>query len=336
MFLDRGSAATATPACRRRAPGRRPAATIGPPSSSPVTRWTVAPLTLTPCASACAWASTPGNAGSSDGWMFRIAFGKGLEQRRTDQPHEAGKADERTPPIAAAQPRSRRSKSSRAAKSRWLIVSVSMPAARARSRPAASGLFEMTTAIRASSAAGSDRVDERLQVAAAARDQDAEQRPRGRIIARRSGPPRLRLESARSITASRLTSSASASSSCSVGRGARDDQADPHVERPEHVGFGHATGRCSHRKSGGTSHARSIDLGMQPVRKDARQVVGDAAAGDVRHPLDHAAGRAAAGSPAGTTGAARAAPRRSSRRAPARGCRAASPAISNAIRRASE
>ena len=49
--------------------------TIGPPSSSAVTRCTVTPLTLAPCSSAWRCASTPGNAGSSEGWMLRMAFG---------------------------------------------------------------------------------------------------------------------------------------------------------------------------------------------------------------------------------------------------------------------
>src|SRR5579864_412796 len=41
--------------------------TIGPASSSGVTKCTVAPVTVTPCAIACPWASTPGNAGSNEG-----------------------------------------------------------------------------------------------------------------------------------------------------------------------------------------------------------------------------------------------------------------------------
>ena len=49
--------------------------TMGPASSSGVTKCTVAPVTFTPCSSAWRWASVPGNAGSSDGWMLRIAFG---------------------------------------------------------------------------------------------------------------------------------------------------------------------------------------------------------------------------------------------------------------------
>ena len=54
--------------------GQRPApatcAMIGPPSRLASTKWTVTPLCLTPCAIACAGASTPGNAGNSDGCVL--------------------------------------------------------------------------------------------------------------------------------------------------------------------------------------------------------------------------------------------------------------------------
>ena len=45
---------------------------IGPPSSVASTRWTVQPVTRTPWASASRTAWPPGNAGSSDGCVFRI------------------------------------------------------------------------------------------------------------------------------------------------------------------------------------------------------------------------------------------------------------------------
>ena len=46
---------------------------------------------------------------------------------------------------------------------------------------------------------------------------------------------------------------------------------------------------CSHRKSGGSSHDGGVDDRRGAVRQHARQVVGDPAAGDVRHRLDAAA-----------------------------------------------
>ena len=93
---------------------------------------------------------------------------------------------------------------------------------------------------------------------------------------------------------------------------------------------------CSQRKSGGTSHAAaSIDRGGA-VRQDARQVVGDAAAGDVRHPLDAAAVEQRADQR--QVRAVRLEQRVADRACPARahGCRPSSRRCSNTIRRASE
>ena len=100
---------------------------------------------------------------------------------------------------------------------------------------------------------------------------------------------------------------------------ADDDQADAHVERAQHLVVGDvaALAAAAGRAAAPSTRRRSI-AAPQPVRQDARQVVGDAAAGDVRHALDEPARRAAAASTAGTSDAARAAPRRRSRRARAR------------------
>ena len=51
-----------------------------------------------------------------------------------------------------------------------------MPAAVARARPAAPGRFEITTAMRALSSPARDRLDERLQVAAATGNQHGDAR----------------------------------------------------------------------------------------------------------------------------------------------------------------
>ena len=75
VLLDQDARRQRLAGVGREAPAPPPAATIGPASSSAVTRWTVQPATLTPCSSACRCASTPGNAGSSDGWTLSTAFG---------------------------------------------------------------------------------------------------------------------------------------------------------------------------------------------------------------------------------------------------------------------
>ena len=75
---------TGTAACR----------TIGPASSSGVTRWTVAPLDAHAVFERLALRVEPGNDGSSDGWMFRIAPGNASSSGAPTQPHEAGEANE--------------------------------------------------------------------------------------------------------------------------------------------------------------------------------------------------------------------------------------------------
>ena len=47
---------------------------IGPPSRLASTKCTVTPLSFTPCATACAEASTPGNAGNNDGCVLTSHF----------------------------------------------------------------------------------------------------------------------------------------------------------------------------------------------------------------------------------------------------------------------
>ena len=89
-----------------------------------------------------------------------------------------------------------------------------------------------------------------------------------------------------------------------------DDQADAHVERAHHVvDRQRCRSRCSQRKSGGTSHDGHSTTARGAVRKHARQVVGNAAAGDVRHALDAAGVEQRLRSAADTIDAARAAPR---------------------------
>ena len=131
---------TGTAACR----------TMGPSSSSGVTTWTVAPLTLTPCSHARRWASSPAKAGSREGWTLRMAFGnaatKPAPSRRMNPARQTRLTSRRSSSSTAAA-----SKASRAAWPACRRTTVSMPARRARSRPGASRRLETTTAISASS-----------------------------------------------------------------------------------------------------------------------------------------------------------------------------------------
>ena len=103
----RGCAPTASRPCRRRSTGTAACRTIGPPSSSAVTRWTVAPVTRTPCSSAWRCASRPGKRRQQRRMDVEDAVGKRVEQRRPDQAHEAGEADQVDAARAAARRRAR-------------------------------------------------------------------------------------------------------------------------------------------------------------------------------------------------------------------------------------
>ena len=81
-------------------------------------------------------------------------------------------------------------------------------------------------------------------------------------------------------------SSAITRSACVVV--ARHDQPDAHVERPQHVVVRHAAGALQPPKERRHLPGGTIDDGARALGQHARQIVGDAAAGDVRHALDHA------------------------------------------------
>ena len=69
-----------------------------------------------------------------------------------------------------------------------------------------------------------------------------------------------------------------------------DDQADAHVEGAHHVIDRHDRRHCAASvKSGGTVHEEASTTAAVPCGSIARQVVGNASTGDVRHALDAAA-----------------------------------------------
>ena len=107
-------------------------------------------------------------------------IGKGVEQRRADQPHEAGETDQ--PDVVRLQRlRQRLIVGVTRARGRAAAPScASMPASRARSRPAASGTIRDHHRDRGIERAPGDGVDDRLKVAAAPGNQ-----------ARRGGGSRL-------------------------------------------------------------------------------------------------------------------------------------------------
>ena len=132
--------------CRPASTGTASCRTMGPVSRPSSTRWTVAPLTFTPCSKAWRWASRPGKAGSSDGCTFTTRPAKARDEPGGEQTHEARRGTRGRPGGRAGGSRARR-RSPRRAFPRWSRKSAGTPAARARSRAGALSTFEITTAI---------------------------------------------------------------------------------------------------------------------------------------------------------------------------------------------
>ena len=104
-------------------------------------------------------------------------------------------------------------------------------------------------------------------------------------------PVRVRLRSRRSgrRRARRRRCSACSTASASPGATTRI-RPMPMLNVRSMSSRGTAPDRWSHWKSGGTVHELEMNDGVGAVRQHARQVVGDAAAGDVRHALDRRRG----------------------------------------------
>ena len=97
--------------------------------------------------------------------------------------------------------------------------------------------------------------------------------------------------------------------SCPASAGVHDEHdADAHVERPPHVLVRNVAGALQPLKDRRHGPRRAIDARRRTFRQNPRQVVGDPAAGDVRHPLDRALARPADRPRADRSGAASAAP----------------------------
>jgi hypothetical protein len=70
---------------------------------------------------------------------------------------------------------------------------------------------------------------------------------------------------------------------------ARDDQTNPHIEGPQHVVVGHTARSRQPCEEWRDTPRTTIDDRTGACGENARKVLGDASAGDVRHALDAAA-----------------------------------------------
>ena len=206
-----------------------------------------------------------------------------------------------------------------------------MPASRARCRPGRLGPIGNHDRDGGVETPVGNRVDHRLEVGSASGDQDSEPTARRRSHLSRAGddepdPDRMGL----------AVASQGVDDSLGLSGAQTRTRPIPMLNARNISSRGIRPRSCSSRNSGGTVHARRSISAPHPSGRHARKVLGDAAAGDVRHALDESWLRAAAAPAADTSGAARAARRPPCRRVPGRRCRPSSRLVSNNTRRASE
>src|SRR5258708_18819272 len=277
------SSRTATAPCIR----------IGPASVSGITKWTVAPEIFTPARNAWPCGSRPGNDGSSEGWMLSI-----LPYQRCTKPA----VNSRMKPakqISSTRCCSNAACNAASTPARSLpngllsMTTAGMPAAPALSSPPASARLATTTATSAgkSSAAAA-------WISAAMLDP----RPEIRMAVRRFMPSPRQIEMAvidHAIFGGARDHFAEPHDGL-AGRGENlgdvagrirlddGDHADTAVEGAQQFKFRHAAllgqpfEHRQHRQS------REIDADAEMPGQHARNVVGEAAAGDVGEPLHRA------------------------------------------------
>src|SRR5262245_62081470 len=252
---------------------------IGPPSSWEVTRWTVAPDTRTPWVRACRCASSPGNAGRSEGWIFRIRSGNAAS---IGAPTSRMKPARQTRSTRASRSSatSAASYASRSGRSRAASTPVSIPASRARCKPGTSARLEITrarSAFRRPSAMASMidwRLDPRPEISTPSRRLDVDHLSR----ARDDGPDPDRVGFA--------VASQGVDDSLGFAWRTNENQPDPHVERAKHLVSGNVAALLQQPKQRWRAPGAEIDLGTAPFGQHARKVLGDAASGDMRQPFE--------------------------------------------------
>ena len=193
----------------------------------------------------------------------------------------------------------------------------SMPAARARERPCGFRPIGDHDRDRRVEFRAGRRVDDRLEVAAAPGHENGEPAVHDRQIAvsvhrpicRGIAPSPMPVRRLPFGGPSRLHPRGVATPAASAAA-ADHDQADAHVERPEHLGDPDVAARPQQREDRRYVPCGRINRRVAAIGKNARQVVGNPAAGDMRHPLDQPRVEEREPSAAGRSDGGRATPRR--------------------------
>src|SRR6185312_8988015 len=274
-----------------------PCIKMGPASVSGITKWTVAPEIFTPALSAWPCGSSPGNDGSSDGWMLSILpyqrCTKLAVNNRMNPARQINSIRHSSSVACNAA-----SKPARSLPNGLLsTTAVGTPAALAFSRPAASARFEITTAI----SAGKSFEAAAAWISAAM----FETRPEIRMGTRRfmGSPGKVEmavvddamLARGRNHFAEQGHSFAARAEDRTdrVDRIRADDRdhADAAVEGPQEFELGNAPLLRQPFEDRQHRQTRKIDADAELLRQHARNVVGESAAGDMGEPL-HRAGLA--------------------------------------------
>src|ERR1700676_3642735 len=283
------SSRTATAPCIR----------IGPASVSGMTKWTVAPDIFTPARSAWPCGSRPGNDGSNEGWMLSI---RPYQRCTNSAVNKRMKPPRQIKSILcwSSEDCTAISKAERSLpKGLLLMVTVGTPLALAFSRPPASERLEITTAISAGKSSS---------LAAWIKAAMFDPRPEIRIATRRFMASPCEIDAPCEIEMAVIDHAvfargrdhlaqqrhALAALRENVGdlfdrAGLHDgDHADAAVEGAQQFEFGDAPLLCQPLEDRQHGETRKVDPDAEMLWQHARNVIGEAAAGDVGKTLDRA------------------------------------------------
>src|SRR3984957_4656178 len=271
-----------------------PCIKIGPASVSGVTKCTVAPDIFTPARSACACGSRPGNDGSSEGWMLSMRPCQRWTNSAVNNRMKPPRQIRSTLCWSSADCRA----ASNAARSRpnglLSMASAAMPPARAFSRPPASARLEITTAISAGKSAA-----RAASISAAMFDPRPEIRMATRSFMALTCKIEMTVIDHAVFAGGRDHLAQQRDTLAAFGEHVADrfdrvglhdgDHADAAVEGAQQFEFGDAAllrQPFEHRQH---RQPRQVDADAEMLRQHARDIVGEAAAGDVGKPLYRAA-----------------------------------------------
>ena len=255
----------------------------GPVSTPSSTKWMVQPAILTPAVERLALRVHAREGGEQGRVDVDDPLREGGEEVLAEHAHEAGQHDQ----VDLVRPQRAHERAIEAGPRRVVAVvdheGGQARGARARQGRALGDVGPDDGEARRAELAPPAAIDERLQVGAAAGDQDADVH-RGANSTGASGAS-AGATSPTANTRSPAPSSSATASARPLGRDA-DEHADPHVEGAQHLVVGDVAAAREQAEDGRHLPAAEADAELEPGvgRQHARRVVDQAAAGDVGGP----------------------------------------------------